>query len=203
MPSPIVEGWGDFLSQFSWDWYATWTFADDVKTFTAHNRLARWLRDLEKAAGSPIAWFRGDEYGERFGKFHMHGLIANVAHMGRFQWMRRWEPNGYARIYAYDPLKGAAYYVSKYVRKQLGDWDLSENLDTFRIQQRVLPLAGQRVDLPVTSQSIPFATGTRFRSTGSRTGQLPLADFKSPVPNECDPDPILESFREQTALRRS
>jgi hypothetical protein len=115
MSSPLVEGWGDFLSQFHWDWFVTLTFNFDVKTFTAHRRCATWLRELENAAGSPIFWFRGDEYGERFGRFHMHLLIGNVAHLGRIAWMNRWQKrNGFARVFPFDPAKGAAYYVAKY-----------------------------------------------------------------------------------------
>ena len=141
MSNSLSACWGDFLSGFGWDWYVTLTFAGDVKTFTARNRCKAWLKQIEKAAGQPIAWFRGDEYGERFGKFHMHLLIANVAHLHRFTFMQLWaDRNGYARIFEFDSNKGAAYYVSKYVTKQLGEFELGGDIEAFRIQQPILPL---------------------------------------------------------------
>ena len=148
MSSPLSDAWGEFLGRYPWDWFVTLTFAGDVKTFTAHNRGNAWLRSLERAAGHPIAWFRGDECGNKFGKFHMHLLIANVAHLHRFTWMKRWEArNGWARIYEFNPALGASYYVAKYVTKQLGEWELSDNLDAFKIQQPILPLCWPKWDL--------------------------------------------------------
>ena len=73
----------------------------------------------------------------------MHLLIANVAHLHRFTWMKRWEVrNGFARIFEFDSAKGAPYYVAKYVTKQFGEWQLSDNIEAFRIQQPILPLIG-------------------------------------------------------------
>ncbi|GAI72997.1 unnamed protein product, partial [marine sediment metagenome] len=43
----------------------------------------------------------------------------------RFYWMDRWnEISGFARIYKYDSGKGAAAYLTKYVAKQLADYEL-------------------------------------------------------------------------------
>ena len=53
--------------------------------------------------------------------------------------MDRWnQRNGYARIFAFDPTQGAAFYCSKYVTKASGDWDVSDNLAGFRVQQPAL-----------------------------------------------------------------
>src|SRR5262249_20167679 len=76
----LVEGWGKFLSEFSWDWFVTLTFRDCVKSFRAHRLFGYFVRDLENAAGIPIFWFRADEIGPHGGRFHMHALIGNVAH---------------------------------------------------------------------------------------------------------------------------
>lgn len=40
--------------------------------------------------------------------------------------------------------KGVACYIAKYVTKQFGDWDLSDNIVAFRIQQSALLLIEQR-----------------------------------------------------------
>ena len=53
--------------------------------------------------------------------------------------MDRWQQrNGYARIFPFDPERGAAFYCSKYVTKATGDWDVSDNLAGFRTQQPAL-----------------------------------------------------------------
>jgi hypothetical protein len=143
----LTEAWGEFLSQFSWDWFVTLTFRDEVKSFRAHRLFGYLMRDLETAAGVPIFWFRSDEIGECGGRFHMHALIGNVAHLRRLYWMDEWNRRaGYARILPFDCRRGAAYYVAKYVTKQLSDWALSENVETFRLYQP--PLFPQRRGIP-------------------------------------------------------
>jgi len=139
----LTEAWGQFLGQFEWDWFVSLTFREEVPTFRAH-RLVRWYTsDLEKAAGVPIFWFRADEYGERLGRFHIHLLIGNVGHLRRLNWMDEWNRRaGYARILPFEKTKGAAFYCAKYVTKQFGDWDLSDNLRAFRQYQPSLPLNG-------------------------------------------------------------
>jgi hypothetical protein len=97
------------------------------------------MLDVEQAAGLPIAWFRADEYGPHGGRLHLHALVSNVAHLHRFTWMNRWEKrNGYARILPFDPERGAAHYCAKYVIKQFGDWDLSDNIAAFGQYQPIL-----------------------------------------------------------------
>ena len=125
--SVLRNAWGDFLSGVvAWDWFLTLTFREPVPSFRAYRLFAKFCREIEKAAGQPIAWFRGDEYGPRGGRLHLHALMANVAHLRRLDWMDWWERlAGFARITAFDNRRGAAYYVAKYVTKGQGGWDLS------------------------------------------------------------------------------
>ena len=97
----------------------------------------RHLRWLEKAAGLPVYGFVGVERGHTGGLLHLHALLGNVAHLRPYcgtrlapgVWGRdcclihAW-PCGIARVLPYDPTLGAAYYVSKYVTKELGEWEL-------------------------------------------------------------------------------
>jgi len=65
--------------------------------------------------------------------------VGNVATEKRLYWMDEWNRRaGYARILPFEAEKGAAYYCSKYVTKQFGDWDLSDNLTAFRQYQPML-----------------------------------------------------------------
>ena len=203
MSSPLSDSLGEFLSEFQWDWYVTLTFAGDIQTFAARNRCSAWLRSLEKAADQPIAWFRGDEYGEKFGKFHMHLLIGGVAHLHRFTWMKRWERNGYARIFEFDSSQAAPFYVSKYVTKQFGEWDIGGAVEAFRIRQSILPLTGQRGagdcrDVPVPNHSKLI----RERTPVEAGYQLPISDFKKPDLQGFVIDEIRRSFHEQTRRKR-
>ena len=139
MQNHLAEAWGKFLGGFPWDWFCTLTFREPVSSFTAHRRFGYFMRDVECAAGLPIAWFRGDEYGPHGGRLHLHALVSNVAHLRRLTWMDHWDKrNGYARILPFDPEQGAAYYCAKYVTKQFGDWDLSENVAAFGQYQPTL-----------------------------------------------------------------
>jgi hypothetical protein len=143
MSRQLAVAWGQFLSGFSWDWYATLTFRDWVKSFRAHRLFEQFMRDLEKAAGIPIFWFRADEIGFHGGRFHIHALIGNVAHLRRLTWMDHWDKlAGIARIFPFNAKRGAASYCAKYITKQSGDWELSHNLRAFNSYQPILPLEG-------------------------------------------------------------
>ena len=63
MQPELANAWGEFLSRFPWDWFLTLTFAEPVGSFRAHRLFGKFAVDIEKAAGRPIGWFRGDEYG--------------------------------------------------------------------------------------------------------------------------------------------
>jgi hypothetical protein len=143
MKHQLSMAWGQFLSQFSWDWFLTLTFRDPVKSFRAHRLFGYFVRDIECAANQPIIWFRADEIGSQGGRFHMHALMGNVAHLRRMFWIDRWgDLAGYARILPFTSQKGAAFYCAKYVAKELSDWELSESLLAFRENQPILPLYG-------------------------------------------------------------
>jgi hypothetical protein len=153
----LREAWGQFLGQFPWDWFVNLTFRGEVPTFRAYRIVDRFLRDLEVAAGVPIHWFRADEYGARLGRFHMHLLIGNIAHLRRLYWMDEWNRRaGYARILPFDGSKGAVFYVAKYITKQGGDFAMSENLGRLQTQP-ILQLPGAKTRgyhlLPVSRES--------------------------------------------------
>jgi len=124
--------------KFPWDWYATFTFARDTITPAgAQYCFRRYLDSAARVGGSVPYAFRADEYGPLYGRYHLHALVGNVSHLPIFCgvlldrgewgksccWVHRWLC-GYARIYPYDPERGAIYYLSKYVTKQFATWEL-------------------------------------------------------------------------------
>jgi hypothetical protein len=180
----LVKAWGEFLSQFSWDWFVTLTFREEVGSFRAHRLFGYFVRDLEKAAGHPIFWFRADEIGPHGGRFHIHALIGNVAHLRRMTWVDGWDRlAGWARILPFDSKRGAAYYTAKYVAKQSGDWEISENLAAFSQYQPVLPLDGMVKPKPPQAVGSDIELRPEPRKPPTQP-QLSLPhNFQSPVPD--------------------
>jgi hypothetical protein len=137
---------GDWLLTLApWDWFASLTFNRLVSANGAHYWFRRYVDWAEKASGVPIKAFRADEYGSRQGRLHIHALVGNVrvgplfdhgsllafcgerlppGHFGLKCCATHAWPCGYARVFPFDAEKGASYYMSKYVVKSNGDWEL-------------------------------------------------------------------------------
>lgn len=60
-----------------------------------------------------------------------HILYATSIYLSRGSVSSPLQLSRYARILKFDPEKGAAYYCAKYVTKQFGEWDLSDNVSAF------------------------------------------------------------------------
>lgn len=125
-PQPIAEVWGEWLKSWKWEAWGTLTFKDDGYSHEAatraFGRFVHWLR----AEGNPlVSYFVGHEVG-KFGRLHMHVLLGALAPMTSRTALWSWWFTRYGRceLRGYDPEKGAAMYVSKYVSKQLGYYDL-------------------------------------------------------------------------------
>jgi hypothetical protein len=148
--NPVTDALGKWLTelhqQYPWDWFATLTFArEGITPAGAQYWFRRYLDGAGEAGIAKPYAFRADEYGPLHGRYHLHALVGNVSHLqiycgARLQknewgnpccWVHRW-PCGYARIFPYDPQRGASYYLSKYVVKALATWELigleTENL---------------------------------------------------------------------------
>jgi hypothetical protein len=137
LKAELIRGWGRFLESFEWDWFVTLTFDRPITHIGAQNAFRRYVKKLEEAAGQPIAWFLVVERGT-IGQLHLHALISQVRRLNRYTWMRIWDKrNGFARIYVFDPRRGAAYYCAKYLPRTDCDFDLSDDRAAFsRVRQR-------------------------------------------------------------------
>ncbi|MBA7714669.1 hypothetical protein ES703_123699 [subsurface metagenome] len=133
------RAFGEWLSVPQWDWYTTHTFkANYVSPRQADKAWYSWLNSLRVAAKAkgytPSVYgeqapfyFRVAEYQDR-GTLHYHALIGGVGDIRRLLFKDFWELNGFARVEAYDPARGAAAYVAKYLNKADGDIRFSHNL---------------------------------------------------------------------------
>ncbi|GAI96695.1 unnamed protein product, partial [marine sediment metagenome] len=127
-----TDEFGAFLSRPQWDWFTTHTFkAEYVSPKEGDRHYFAWLNSLCLAArvrghGRPF-WFRGTEFQDR-GTLHFHSLIGGVGDIRRLLFKDFWELHGFARVEKYDPERGAASYVGKYLTKTAADIRFSHNL---------------------------------------------------------------------------
>lgn len=118
----------------------------------------------------------------------MHALISSVGNLHRLEWMDEWNRRaGFARIRPFEPGRGATYYVAKYITKQIGDWDLSDNLCALRESQSALALTGSRRErIPEINTDVCAASGQssqecKKRNFGQRS--LAFAERQTQAPN--------------------
>jgi hypothetical protein len=93
-----------------------------------------YLGAVQRAAATPLFWFYGIEHGEQRGRLHVHALTGNTERLPVAMMRQEWR-NGFTRILSYDPSRGAAHYVAKYVTKQLAEWDISGGVEDARRAQ--------------------------------------------------------------------
>ena len=149
----LKESWAEFINQWRWQWWITLTFRDNVTRKTAQRKWNQWLRSIEKELKDEVGYFRASELQSARNVLHFHSLVLNIDRLERysidnylraekwfeqhkaretidqlavrFHWMDKWnEIAGFARIYKYDPTKGAHWYLCKYITKELSDYKL-------------------------------------------------------------------------------
>lgn len=119
----------NLLNRYNWDWFTTLTFVNPPTTYTAGNRVNRWITTLQKQEKRKIGYYITQEK-TKLGCPHFHLLMGNLTGVSRKKYWKLWfKKNGAARILPYDPKKGACYYLTKYVIK-----DIFRNSDTWDIQ---------------------------------------------------------------------
>jgi len=144
------DAWADWLGT-DWAAFATLTFRGHPpgtgRCRKSHDRLVRWL---DRTHASPPRYFVGYEVGEQ-GRGHLHALYHGIrvfplqrtlgaigagsstgAGLGTggstevpFLWLSEWwrREFGRAQVVPYNPDRGAGYYLTKYVTKELGWFD--------------------------------------------------------------------------------
>lgn len=121
--------WVSLLNRYNWDWFVTLTFKDLPTTYTAHNRLRRWLVTLARQEKRRIGYYMAMEF-TKVGVPHFHLLMGNLNGVRRDKYWKSWfRDNGRARILPYNSKLGAGYYLTKYVIK-----DEYTNCENWEIQ---------------------------------------------------------------------
>ncbi len=160
----LAAAWGEYLAPYAWDHWLTLTFAPPRPLHLgggvrlgparpgaerpgpppdyAHREFGRFVRRLEDCGGEPVWWFRGDELGERLGRFHLHALLGGTGGLLETSLGREWQA-GFSLVKRYDPALGAAHYITKYATKGLADYDVSGGWRCEPLQPR-LPFSEER-----------------------------------------------------------
>lgn len=136
----LVAAWARFATDLAeWDWYYTLTFRRDTHPEAANKSFRLWVHKINRRIfgvrywkrGQSVRWIRATER-QRRGTIHYHGLMADVGGLRRFDYMKVWEQqSGFARIFPFDPEKGAAHYIAKYAAKEAlaGEIDIGGPLE--------------------------------------------------------------------------
>lgn len=109
----------NWLSTFKWDWWSTFTFRFDCNPYSAKNIFHKvWdKRDMDYFMA--VEWHRWRK------SVHIHALMGNTLGIRRLTQMDEWyQRYGIARIQPYNAKLGAKHYITKYIIKELADWDI-------------------------------------------------------------------------------
>ena len=130
-PASLVDVYGRWLSRQRWTWYVTLTFRRPcrrdtlryVRSLLQYLAEYAWRHPLEPATSYTVEAWAGEEYHQDGERLHVHCLIRYPLDayppQRRTIWRWWWRAYGRSRVTAYDPRYGAAYYVGKYVLKDL------------------------------------------------------------------------------------
>lgn len=143
----LKQAWGEWADSVGdrrggWDVFTTLTFRDRTpeevaagwtKVGWAYSKTAcnAFLRHIGEVKGlEDIHWLRTREIQRDRGVPHWHALIGGVGQLRRMDLVDWWYGQGYgiARVLPYERKLGAAFYLCKYVTKELGDVEFSLNL---------------------------------------------------------------------------
>lgn len=129
------KAWGEWLSKFNWQWFVTMTLRNPVEFvanwtkpgFATAKRAWREFEACARPALDNMYWVRFFEMQRWRGVPHIHALVGNVDESVRRMDLVDWAYGkwGIARVEVYNSSLGAAFYVCKYVSKQLADIDFS------------------------------------------------------------------------------
>jgi len=121
-----------WLEQFGWEMWCTGTFKPDqsyIDTIKTKNAFYRFINDLtRKYNKTDIEYMLAIERFKSGDFTHCHFLINGGEGLTYRQVGETWfDRYGRVKIEGYQKDKGANYYLTKYITKDLCDWDLRIN----------------------------------------------------------------------------
>lgn len=123
MPSKVyIQEVGEWLGQFEWNLYGTFTFRRHMRANSALKAVGRFIVSHDPSAKFVMAVRQYQDAG----KPHIHSLIKGLDGLDCLYLVNRWyESHGIARIFPYDKTRGASYYLAKNAHGNWGELDVS------------------------------------------------------------------------------
>jgi hypothetical protein len=117
-----------WINKFNWQMWITGTFKPDQSyrdTIKTKKAFMRFIGDLgETYHKTDIEFWLAVERFKHGDFTHIHALLNGLDGLTYRQvgepWFKRF---GRVQVEGYDPTKGANYYITKYVVKEVCDWD--------------------------------------------------------------------------------
>lgn len=117
----------EWIGGHEWDVWLTGTFQPDKSykdTINTKRAFGRFINDLQVKYNKDVGYFMAVE---RFkdGQFtHVHAVLSCTGDLRYKQIGETWrERYGRESVERYEKGRGANYYVTKYISKELCDWD--------------------------------------------------------------------------------
>jgi hypothetical protein len=124
----LRDDMSEWINKFQWQMWFTGTFKEERSyrdTIKTKKAFMRFIGDLgEKYHKSEIEfWLAVERF--KCGDFtHVHALLNGLDGLTYRQIGEVWRSRfGRESVEGYDPQKGANYYLTKYVVKEVCDWD--------------------------------------------------------------------------------
>ena len=118
-----------FVDQFDWQIYMTGTFLPDQSyrdTIKTKRAFERYIEDLRKKyKKSEIEYFMVVERFKHGDFTHIHALLNGLDGLSYRQIGETWRDRfGREQVERFEKGKGADFYLTKYLLKDVCDWDL-------------------------------------------------------------------------------
>lgn len=84
------KAWGQFLVQFSWNWFGTVTFRNRMSREKAWQICHSFLCGIQNASNTPLGWFAVEGRGSLNGRLHLHFLLAGIPTLQPRECERSW-----------------------------------------------------------------------------------------------------------------
>jgi hypothetical protein len=117
--SNLVSAYGDFISQWPWDHYATLTFGRKLSQASCLRHWDEFIDSLGRNTRGRVGWIRADErrwsgYASPEIPLHFHALLKYQHVPAPDEVAGLWRSRaGDAKVEAYNCGGGAAYYIAK------------------------------------------------------------------------------------------
>lgn len=117
----LNQEYAEFLDSIPWDYFCTFTTPYELTLKSARRLSNRIARTINIPRAGKMFW--GAEKFECKDGYHLHALI-NSPVPKHVLWEWYFEKYGRNSITNYDSGKSGSYYVTKYISKELSDWDI-------------------------------------------------------------------------------